>query len=172
MNPPARVVHIPSILLALSMLGCSGKAPAVSAEINQSASLAGDFAAALPANPLEWKVITSEIDQHDSTMATLYGNEQAVAYARANSQHDYPPGAVLSLVTWTQRDDPRWFGAKIPDQLKSVEFVTVGKDAGGKPLYSYQTYGGTPLKMLSTQQGLTPNERSAYLLSQRAAVMP
>jgi hypothetical protein len=134
--------------------------------------LAGDFAAALPANPLRWNVITSEVNQKDSTMSTFYGNELAVTYARANSQHDYPPGAVLSLVTWTQREDPRWFGAKIPDQVKSVEFVTVGKSTDGKPSYSYQAYGGTPLKMLTTQDGLVPNERAAYVLSQRAAVMP
>lgn len=105
-------------------------------------------------------------------MSTLYGNELAAGYARTNSQHDYPAGAALSLVTWTQREDGRWFGAKIPDQLRSVEFVTVEAGPDGRPLYSYQKYEGTPLKKLSADQGLTSSNRVAYLLSQRAAVLP
>ena len=27
----------------------------------------------------------------------------------------YSAGAVLALVTWTQREDPHWFGGRIPD---------------------------------------------------------
>lgn len=36
----------------------------------------------------------------------------------------------------------------------------------------YQRFEGSPLKKVSSQQGRTPDERAAYLLSQRAAVMP
>src|SRR6202522_1189474 len=80
----------------LSMSGCSGAKTKILATINQSASLDGP----LPANPLQWKIITSEINKADFTMSTLYGNDIAVGYARANSQHNYPAGSVLSLVTW------------------------------------------------------------------------
>jgi hypothetical protein len=112
------------------------------------------------------------IDRADSTMSTLYGNDLAVGYARTHSQHDYPLGSVLALVTWTQQDDPRWFGAKIPDGVKSVEFVTAGSGADGRLVYSYKKYEGAPLQGSSAQESLAPNERAAYLLSQRAAVMP
>jgi hypothetical protein len=152
----------------LSMPGCSGAGPKVSATINQSASLVGS----LPANPLQWKIITSTINQSDSTMSTLYGNDVAVSYARANSQHNYPTGSVLSLVTWTQREDDRWFGARIPDRVKSVEFVFADAAEDGRPSYSYREYQGTPLTMVSEQKGFTPNDRTAYLLAQRAAVLP
>jgi len=152
----------------LSMFGCSGAETKIPATINQSASLAG----ALPANPLQWKIITSTIDKADSTMSTLYGNDLAIRYARANSQHNYPTGSVLSLVTWTQREDDRWFGAKIPDRVKSVEFVGIDVAADGRPSYSYREYQGTPLTMVSEQKGFAPNDRTAYLLAQRAAVMP
>jgi len=153
---------------ALTILGCSGDGLRISATLNQGASLVGD----LPANPLQWQVITSALNQADSTMSTLYGNDLAVRYARTNSQHAYPIGSVLSLVTWSQRADSRWFGAKIPDQVRSVEFVFLGAAGDGRPQYSYQKYEGTPLKRVSTQEGPTPNDRGAYLLSQRAAVMP
>jgi hypothetical protein len=167
-----KALFLPLILIALSMSGCSGNEPKVSAEINQNASLAGEFVAGLPANPLQWKVITSEVSQTDSAMATLYGNDLAVQYARTHAQHNYPAGAVLSLVTWTQQEDPRWFGAKIPATVKSVEFVTVETAPNDQPSYLYQEYGGAPLKKLSAEEGLAPNDRAAYLLSQRAAVMP
>src|SRR5580693_2666910 len=127
------------------MLGCSNDEPKISAAINQSALLVG----ALPANPLQWQVITSEIDKQNSTMSTLYGNDPAVRYARTNTQHEYPAGSTLSLVTWTQREDSRWFGARIPDGVKAVEFVFVGATAGARPSYSYQEFEGTPLKKLS-----------------------
>jgi hypothetical protein len=137
-----------------------------SATIHQSALLVG----ALPANPLQWQVITSEIDKQNST-TTLYGNDVAVRYPGTSTQLKYPAGSVLSLVTWTQREDSRWFGARIPDGVKSVGFV-FGAIADARPSYSYQECEGPPLKKLSSEEGPTPSGRAAYLLSQRAAVMP
>ena len=160
--------HVLGVVLALSVFGCAGEEPKVEATFNQGASLVGG----LPANPLQWKVVTSAIDTENSTMSTLYGNDVAVQYARTNQQQEYPNGSVLSLVTWTQREDGRWFGAKIPNEVKSVEFVFVAASADGRRLYSYQEYGGTPLKKVSEQEGPTANEGAARLLSQRAAVMP
>jgi hypothetical protein len=45
-------------------------------------------------------------------------------------------------VTWAQRDDPHWFGARIPDAPLSVEFVHAG--AAGE-LNGYQRFAGTGL---------------------------
>jgi hypothetical protein len=135
---------------------------------NQGAELTGD----LPADPLEWRVITSALNQQNSTMSTLFGNDSAVGYRRTRAQHDYPAGSTLSLVTWTEREDPRWFGARIPATPKSVEFVTVSLDAAHRPLYSYQDFEGSPLKKTQAQESSLPNERAAYLLAQPAAVMP
>jgi Cytochrome P460 len=157
-----------AIVFALAMFGCSIDEPKITATTNQIASLVGE----LPANPLQWKIITAALNREDSTMSTLYGNDAAVQYARTHSQHNYPSGAVLSLVTWTQQDDPRYFGAKTPAQVKSVEFVTVAAGPDGSTSYAYERYEGTPLMMSTTEQSLTPSARAAYLLAQRAAVMP
>jgi hypothetical protein len=83
------------------------------------------------------------IDQSDSTMATLFGNDFAVEYARSHSQQGYPAGSVISLVTWTQREDPRWFGANIRNRIKSVELVTVSAQPNEPPSYSYEEYEGS-----------------------------
>ena len=156
------------IVFALGVFGCGGEKPKVFASLNQTASLMGD----LPANPLAWRVITSSASRNDSTMSTLYGNDVASQYARTNPDHKYPNGSALSLVTWTQQEDSRWFGAKIPATVKSVEFVFVSSAADGRPSYSYQKFAGTPLKKSSAGEYRVPADRAAELLSQRGAVMP
>ncbi|MBT9332080.1 cytochrome P460 family protein [Paracidobacterium acidisoli] len=148
--------------------GCSGANSRVATHINQEAALTGN----LPYNPLAWKVITSWIDEQNGTMSTLFGNDAAVQYARNNSGHDYPSGAVLAAVTWSQQEDPRWFGAGIPSSPKSVEFVSVIKGADQKPSWSYEKYEGSPLKESSKAEASVPGDRAAWLLAQRAAVMP
>jgi hypothetical protein len=168
MSLPPKRLHFLSLVCALSIFGCSGHSSALAPSLNQGAALVGD----LPANPLQWKIITNAIDKPDSTMSTLYGNDVAVEYARTHSQRDYPLGSILSLVTWTQREDPRWFGAKIPDRVSAVEFVTVGATPDGHISYAYASYVGAPLKKASDQQSATPHDRTLYLLTQRAAVLP
>jgi len=168
MKLPMKSICFIGIVLSLGLAGCSRDEPRTFATPNESASLAGQ----LPTNPLQWKLVTSMVDRADSTMSTLYGNDIAVEYARTHAEHDYPPGSMLALVTWTQQEDPRWFGAKIPEAPKSVEFVTVGSAVDSRPSYSYVRYEGAPLKPASAQDPAAVNERAAYLISQRAAVLP
>jgi len=59
----------------------------------------------------------------------------------------------LALVTWTQRDDPHWFGGRIPDTPESVEFVQVAT-AGQKN--EYRLFAGSNL----------PEERSTASASE------
>jgi hypothetical protein len=161
--------YLLSAILVVGLPGCSsGREKEIRSTLNKGAALVGD----LPANPLGWKVITASIDKNDSSMSTLFGNDLAAGYARTNSLHEYPSGSVVSLVTWTQQEDARWFGGKIPGRPKSVEFVFVGATADGRASYSYQRYEGVPLKRSMDQQLSTANDRTMYLLSQRAAVMP
>jgi hypothetical protein len=168
MKMRAKEIHVLALILALTLSGCSGNEPKISAEFNRGASITGN----LPTNPLQWRVLSSSIDSAASTMSTLYGNDVAISYGRTSAMHDYPAGAVLALVTWMQTEDHRWFGAKIPAQVKSVEFVTVAEATSGQRSFSYQKFEGTPLRLSSLEQGAVPAGRVAYLLSQRAAVMP
>jgi len=168
MKSPAQAICLLVTALSFAILGCGRAAESIPATFNSDASLKGD----LPSNPLQWKVITSEIRPSDSTMSTLYGNEIAVSHARTTSPHIYPNGSILSLVTWTQREDPRYFGAKIPGRVQSVEFVSIQLAVNGQPAFAYQKFEGTPLKSVPGLPDAFQTERTAYLLSQRAAVMP
>jgi Cytochrome P460 len=164
-------MNIPHILLicaTLALAGCGSHQTPSSQLINQDASVAAD----LSPNPLNWRVISSSIDKRSATMSTLYGNDRAVDYARANTDQHYPPGSVLSKVTWIQQEDDYWFGAKIPQKVKSVEFVRVESAPDHALLYRYQLYQGAPLKNVRTEENRTPSDAAKDLLSERASVMP
>lgn len=96
---------------------------------NQAAGLSVN----LPYQPLGWNAITMYVDPNQHTMSTLFGNSAAMQTVSARGGAStgaptYSPGSVLGLVTWVQRDDPHWFGARIPSVPQSVEFVQVAAE--------------------------------------------
>jgi hypothetical protein len=114
--------------------------------------------ASLPFQPLGWRAITMYVDPGNHTTATLYGNDtamQAVHAREAASAPEYSAAAVLALVTWAQRDDPHWFGARIPDAPLSVEFVQV---AGAGQTNHYRRFASS---------GLTEDHPPASVAKQR-----
>jgi Haem-binding domain/Cytochrome P460 len=114
--------------------------------------------ASLPYQPLGWGAITMFVDPQAHTMATLYGNDAAMlAVQTRRAGAAYPAGAVLALVTWAQREDPHWFGARIPDRPQSVEFVQVA-GSGAQP--GYRRFAGT---------GLTVDQGAANAAAQRTS---
>ncbi|MGC4053979.1 MAG: hypothetical protein QM757_33245 [Paludibaculum sp.] len=127
---------------------------------------------AVKLNPLQGKVITSWIDRQTQTMSTLTGNDVAVRYARTSGGQAFPVGSTLSVATWSQVEDGRWFGARIPDEPKSVETVTVALGPGGQIEYSYQKYEGAPLKRVASRTTGPSDERIRFLFSRRASVLP
>lgn len=155
-------------VLATGLLSCSEAHAPIVAELNGPASLVGK----LPVNPLLWKVITSSADTKNGTMATLYGNDAAAAYARSRMDAEYPVGAQVALVTWKQEDDARWFGARIPGAVEMVEFVTVNGGENGKAVAAYVKYAGTPLSAETVADAATADGRARAILGQRASVMP
>lgn len=149
-------------VMLLGLVGCSsGVNPRVATRLNDDAALVLDGA-----NPMQGKVITSWIDRKAGTMLSLLGNDVAIEHARTNAKFNYPAGSILSVITWQQQEDPRWFGGSIPAKPRSVEIVTVGG------AYLYRRYEGAPLKKVAEESAAVPGERAAYVLSQRAAVMP
>jgi hypothetical protein len=125
--------------------------------------------AALPAlfkrskQPL--KVVTSSINKKLGTMATLYGNESALLASRTGLSGTRP-NEIFELVTWQQKADEHWFGAKIPGNLKSLEYVTI--DAGKS--IRYQKYNGANL--IPANDTLNVAIRLAYIFKLKASIMP
>jgi hypothetical protein len=163
-----KTIDMLAAALLLMLIGCSQPNARVTTRFNRDAEVSGE----LPYNPLQWEVIASTLNNNDHTLATVLGNDRAIAYARKNAAHAYPAGSVLSVITWSQEEDPRWFGGNIPGNVRSVEFLEVqsGPDRGGT--YLYTMYGGSPLRKLVSTEEKSPTGRAAYILGQRAAVMP
>jgi hypothetical protein len=121
----------------------------------------------LPHQPLGWGAITMYVDPGNHTMATLYGNDAAMDSVEARrAAPTYPAGAVLALVTWAQRDDPHWFGARIPDRPLFVEFVELG---GQQP--AYHRFSGAEL---TEDEGAanTAAQRASFVLGLAPAPLP
>lgn len=161
------IVYLSVTATVLALASCSAPNSRVVTTLNTKAALTGS----IPRDPLQWRVITSGVDPRNSTMFTLFGNDAAVQYSRTGTARHYPDGSVLALVTWQQQEDSRWFGGKIPAQVKSVEFVDVRASEDGHLFSVYRAYEGSPLKE-STSLKSPADGRAAYLFSLRVAVMP
>jgi hypothetical protein len=160
-------IRVLAAILLLVLFGCSRSNARVQTRFNNDAELSGE----LPYNPLQWEVIASTLNHSDHTMATVLGNDHAIAYARKSVSHEYSAGSVISVITWSQQEDPRWFGGKIPGKVRAVEFLEVQPGTDHGRTYLYTMYGGLPLRKLISTEERTPTGRAAYLLAQRAAVM-
>jgi Cytochrome P460 len=161
-----KTIHLLAVPL-LILTGCSQPNARVITRFNREAEVSGQ----LPYNLLQWEVIASTLKQKDHTLATVLGNDRAIAHARKNATHAYPAGSVLSVISWSQEEAPRWFGGNIPGNVRSIEFVEVQstQDHGTFP---YTLFGGSPLKKLVSTDEKSPTGRAAYILGQRAAVVP
>jgi hypothetical protein len=143
------------------------------AEVLNNAAAA--LPASLPYQPWHWSAITMYVDPKARTMATLYGNDEAMQAVRVSraptddaSKIPYAAGAVLALVTWVQRDDPHWFGARIPDVPQSVEFVQV---ATGGQQNTYRRFAGTGLTEDTGGPGIAA-QRTGFILGLAPARLP
>ena len=126
----------------------------------------------LPWSPLEWNVITTKVDHAHHTMSTLYGNPSAVDHVRTSPQSEFPTGAVLSMVTWDEREDRHWFGGLIPGKVRSVEFVNFAAGPDGKTAPAYESYEGSPLAKAAPVDATESQPRIDAIVNLRAAVMP
>jgi len=115
--------------------------------------------------PLRSRFITSFVDTRTHTMSTLYGNDTAVSCARSGVP--YKPGSMLTLVNWTQREDPHWFGGRIPQHIASAEVTLLS--SGGE--WSYRCYEGPGLIRKDAPAGSSA-QRVQYITAKKASVVP
>jgi hypothetical protein len=150
--------------------------PITSAHLNRE-QLVNNAAALLPATlpwqPLEWRALTMYVDPKTRRTATLYGNDMALQTlehgdAPGTGPPEYPEGAVLALVTWAQRDDPHWFGGRIPDTPLKVEFV---QTSSGKGTDIYRVFEGKALTEAHAGSQAAA-QRTDFILNLEPASLP
>jgi hypothetical protein len=147
------------LLAAVCLLaaGCkSGKVPSAEDLFNDEARVGS----VSPADD-GWVPLTVSVDRGARTTSTLFGNDEAVKDVRSGA--GYEENAALKLVTWRQREDPHWFGGRIPGEVVSVEVVSFG-DSGA----SYGQYAGSPL----VKTGGADAAREAAIEGMKVARLP
>jgi hypothetical protein len=77
-----------------------------------------------PALPLAGRVLGLGVDSERTSFSMLQGNDLAARHAQSRASEPYPPGSILSLVTWSAVDDERWFGARIPGEPAGIDILT------------------------------------------------
>jgi hypothetical protein len=156
---------ISSAMLLAVLAGCGQSRPAVQEVLNTEARMP-----VLPVPALDWRVAAVSVDRAhgtmtQSTISMLTANDQAIAHVGVGG---YPAGSVLALTTWLERDDPHWFGAKLPGTLVSLEVLRFNAGADGRATYT--RYAGSPLREVT--DNATAEARKAAILAMEPAAMP
>ncbi|SHH96695.1 hypothetical protein SAMN04488109_6303 [Chryseolinea serpens] len=107
------------ILIAMFLAACGQDKPHLKTRYNTAATPVQTEAL----QALNGFVINSFVDTKKHTTSTLYGNTVVANYLKDSTDNNYPKGSVVTLLTWQQTSDPRWFGGNIPDSLVSMEVV-------------------------------------------------
>ena len=94
-------VRLLGAIMLIFLTGCSQPSARIQTRRNRDAELSGE----LPYNPLTWEIISSTLNPVDHTLATISGNEQAIAYARHHASSNYPAGSVLAVVPQSEWSD-------------------------------------------------------------------
>lgn len=150
--------------------------PITSARINRE-EVMNNTAASLPTNlpwqPLHWHALTMYVDRQTHRVATLFGNDTAIQVldrrdASSAIAPAYPSGSVLALVTWAQRDDPHWFGGRIPNTPLMVEFVHASPEERSE---RYRVFEGTTLSE-SRRDAREAAQRTNFILSLKPVSLP
>jgi hypothetical protein len=96
------------------------------------------FPKGLSFDPLSWTPVTVYVDPRAQTISMLFARESSTAPAN---------GSERVLVTWTEVDDPHWFGARMAGKVVSVETADIDGN-------------------------ITPAERSRFIASLRPVQIP
>jgi hypothetical protein len=75
---------------------------------------------------------------------------------------------VLALVTWAQRDDPHWFGGRIPDTPLKVEFV---QTSSGNGTDIYRVFEGKALTEAHVDSQAAAR-RTDFILNLKSVSLP
>ncbi|CAI8810719.1 hypothetical protein [Chryseobacterium sp. IT-36CA2] len=132
--------------------------------VNENASLPESF----DFNAMNLKVVTSSINHKKQTMMTLYGTDSAIDDLKDDAEKIKGKERILALITWSQKEDPYWYGAKIPNNLLSVEIIKSQQPFSENSQILYQKYEGKDLKKVNAE-GV---DRIHTILSMKPSIMP
>jgi hypothetical protein len=111
-------------------------------------------------DPLAGRPLSLYIDPRAHTISVLFAVDTEAGATPAMPVNN----PQVALVTWTERDDPHWFGARIADQVVAVEVV---RNSPGTPP-EYRRYAGAA----AVAPIQTPADRASLIAGLRPASLP
>lgn len=78
---------------------------------------------AFPAGYQDWRVIGVSHREDNKTLRVVFGNDKAIAAARAGKTNPWPDGAILGKVVWKDTANPDWEKATVPGKFVHAEFM-------------------------------------------------
>ncbi len=115
-------------------------------------------------------VISSSANANEATISILFGNAQAHTNSLSNAGR-HVPGEVLTLVTWQQIHNPRWYGSDINGRLKKIETVHVLRGSGHSLRYQYEVTNGATFRGDDENQK-NREKRISYIIGLKPSVFP
>lgn len=76
-----------------------------------------------PADYRDWRVVSISHRIDNKSMRVIFGNDAAIAAARAGETNPWPDGATLGKVVWKEMAEARWPTAIAPAKFVHAEFM-------------------------------------------------
>lgn len=155
------------ILFLLILLFSSVACQQTPRNINEASSLPANFGIEMA----NLQTINSIIQPKLGTSSILYGNKNALELL-TNPHLSIKGEKVLVLITWQQRDDPRWFGAKSLSDFMTAEVLKTEDDFSqiDKIIYQIIEEESTAEKTIKSESNI--GQRIEFITSIRPAIMP
>jgi hypothetical protein len=77
----------------------------------------------MPENYRDWRVLAVSERTDNNTLRAILGNDVAIEAARAGNTNPWPEGTIIAKIVTTQRVDPNWEAAIVPDAFRVAEFM-------------------------------------------------
>jgi len=116
----------------------------------------------------DMRVITSVINNRDSTISVIYGNDLALDFAK-NRQANHLAGEKYVMVTSRQKPMPHWYGTSMNEGVERVEYVTAIVGIAGRVQFDYTVEHYNDKKTKSQDDNVA---RIEFIANQSAAVFP
>ena len=71
----------------------------------------------------DWRVLSMSHRVDNNTVRVIYGNDKAIAAARAGKTNPWPDGAIIGKVVWKEAPEAAWPTAIAPDKFVHAEFM-------------------------------------------------
>lgn len=111
------------------------------------------------------KAISTMVNPSANTTGVLYANNSALQ-SMLKTDTMWRSEKILVFITWNQKNDPRWFGAMVPADFKTMEILRTKSSFDQLQNINYEIISK------GINQKVTEKKRIEFITKIKPAVMP